>query len=62
MTSTWWHHPVPGTLLGRVLPQEDHSVSVDRKNTHGSAGKACWPLPSTGLSAQAAEYCLMILF
>lgn len=36
-------------------------MSMDRKNTHGPAGKALWPLLSTGLSALAAEYCLMIL-
>lgn len=31
-------------------------MSIDRKNTHGPAGKALWPLLSTGLSALAAEY------
>lgn len=54
--------PVPGTRLGRVLPREDHNMSMESKNTHSPAGKAHWPLPSPGLSALAAEYCLMILF
>lgn len=61
MTSIWWHRPVPGTLLGTVLPRGDHIMSMERKNTHSPAGKPHWTLPSTDLPALAAEPRLVML-